>query len=269
MRAICAGSILPRFMNLTDKIRERDLYRDFDASIVGSNHMARMLAVNGFPASRVHMIPYFSAFAAQAPRPVEVDPSIPGLDRPFELLFTGQAVVGKGLEVLIEALRGLPGDWRLSVCGEGPRLLQARQKAESYGIADRITFHAWVPQSALMDHYKKADIFVLPSVWDDPGPLVGIEAMSFGAPIVGFAVGGVPDYLIDGQTGVLVREVSARALHDGLLHAMSCPETLAQMGREGYKLVAQRHTLAAHLDGVEAVYRQIDRRLPGDAEGRA
>ena len=120
-----------------------------------------------------------------------------------------------------------------------------------------------------MDHYKKADIFVLPSVWDDPGPLVGIEAMSFGAPIVGFAVGGVPDYLIDGQTGVLVREVSARALHDGLLHAMSCPETLAQMGREGHKLVAQRHTLAAHLDGVEAVYRQIDRRLPGDAEGRA
>lgn len=255
------GSFVPRLVSLPGKIEERNLYRRFDASIVGSTHMAGMLAVNGFSEARIHTIPYFSAFADEKPRPVEVDPLIPGLDRPFQLLFTGQAVVGKGLEVLVEALRGLPGDWRLSVCGDGPRLPHARKKAEDYGIADRITFHAWVPQSALLEHYRKADLFVLPSVWDDPGPLVGIEAMSFGVPVVGFAVGGIPDYLIDNQTGVLVREVSSKALHDGLLHAMSCPETLAQMGREGQKLVASRHTLTAHLDGVEAVYRQIDRRL--------
>ena len=73
-----------------------------------------------------------------------------------------------------------------------------------------------MPQSALAEMYAKADLFVLPSIWDDPGPLVGIEALSFGAPLAGFAVGGIPDYLIDGQTGVLVNEVGAHDLHEEL-----------------------------------------------------
>lgn len=259
------GSVVPRLMNLPDKIRERNLYRDFDASIVGSSHMVGMLETNGFPSARIHKISYFSKFADIARISVDRGPLRPGSDRPYDLLFVGQAVIGKGLEVLIEALRAVPGNWRLSVCGDGPRLPHARIMAQDYGLLERIAFHPWMPQSALIEYYRKADIFLLPSVWDDPGPLVGIEAMSFGVPIVGFAVGGVPDYLIDGQTGVLVRDVSAAALREGLIRAMSCPDTAEKMGRAAQKLVADRHALTDHISGVEAVYRQVDRRMPRKA----
>ncbi|MCB9979319.1 MAG: glycosyltransferase family 4 protein [Rhodospirillales bacterium] len=262
------GSVFPRLMNLPDKILERDLYREFDASIVGSSHMVRMLETNGFPSARIHKIPYFSKFADGALTPVDRSGPLPGRDRPFELLFTGQAVIGKGLEVLIESLRDLPGNWRLTVCSDGPRLPNAKKMAQEYGIIDRMEFHTWMPQSALLDYYRKSDIFVLPSIWDDPGPLVGIEALSFGAPIVGFAVGGIPDYLIDGQTGVLVRDVSAAGLRAGLIRAMDSPEKIAEMAIAAQKLVVDRHSLKDHISGVEEVYRQVDRRM-GQERNRA
>lgn len=262
------GSVLPRLVDLPDKIRERDLYRDFDASIVGSSHMVKMLETNGFPSARIHKIPYFSKFADGALIPVDRSGPLPGRDRPFELLFTGQAVIGKGLEVLIEALRGVPGHWRLTVCSDGPRLPNAKKMAQEYGIIDRMSFHTWMPHSALLDYYRKSDIFVLPSIWDDPGPLVGIEALSFGAPLVGFAVGGIPDYLIDGQTGILVRDVSAAGLRAGLIRAMESPEKIAEMAIAAQKLVVARHSLDAHVSGVEDVYRQVDRRM-GQEKSRA
>lgn len=248
------GSKIPRLMNLPAKIAERDAYRRFDAAVVGSNHMVGMLRTNGFAEGKIHMIPYFSKFADRATENFERSPGVPGRDRPFELLFTGQAVTGKGLEVLIEALAGLPHDWRLTVCSDGPRLAPARARAGALNIAERITFHTWMPQSALAGLYAKADLFVLPSIWDDPGPLVGIEALSFGAPLAGFAVGGIPDYLIDGQTGILVKDVNSRGLHEGLRRALSDPEALSRMGREGQKRIAQRHTETAHIDALEKLY---------------
>lgn len=251
------GSKIPRLMNLPAKIAERDAYRRFDASVVGSNHMAGMLRTNGFAESKIHLIPYFSKFAERAGEVFARPPGVAGRDRPFELLFTGQAVTGKGLEVLIEALAGLPQDWRLTVCSDGPRLAPAKARAGVLGIAERIVFHTWMPQSALAEMYAKADLFVLPSIWDDPGPLVGIEALSFGAPLAGFAVGGIPDYLIDGQTGVLVNEVGARGLHEGLRRALSDPEALSRMGREGQRRVRERHTETAHIGALEKLYMDL------------
>lgn len=249
------GAKIPFLMNLPAKIAERDAYRRFDAAIVGSRHMAGMLETNGFESGKIFIIPYFSAFADKAEAPIEKPLGIPGYSRPFELLFSGQAVTGKGLEVLIEALAGVPQDWRLTVCSDGPRLAHARQKAGALNIAERISFHTWMPQSALAEMYKKADLFVLPSIWDDPGPLVGIEAMSFAAPVIGFAVGGIPDYLIDGETGFLVEDVSAKGLHEGLCRAMhSTPETLARIGREAQKRVREHHSESVHVGALEKLY---------------
>ncbi len=243
-----------RLMNLPAKIAEKDMYRRFDASIVGSRHMASMLLKNGFDPDRVHMIPYFSSFPDQALRPVT---KLTGSDRPLEFLFSGQAVKGKGLEILIDALLGLEGDWRLTVFSEGPCLASAKAKAEQHGIAGNISFRGWVSQSELADAYRAADVFVLPSIWDDPGPLVGIEAMTFAAPVIGFAVGGIPDYVLDGRTGWLVKDVSVAGFHRALQDVLGNRVRLPAMGAEAQKLVATRHSADSHSQCVENIYKNL------------
>jgi glycosyltransferase involved in cell wall biosynthesis len=250
------GSRFPRIADLPARLGERNRYRRFDASIVTGNHMAETLRRNGFLPSQIRVIPCFSPFESDATDPIAPTrrPNVPGRDRPLELLFTGQAIPVKGLDTLIEALTGLPGDWRLAVLAEGPSLASARAMAEAAGLSARISFLGWARQSALRDHYRQADLLVIPSLWDEPFGLIGIEAMSFGTPLVGFAVGGIPDYLLDGRTGILVRETTANALRAALVRAIADPERLSVWGREARSLVARTYTKAVHLTALRRVY---------------
>ena len=251
------GGRLPHIANLGAKLSELDRYRAFGASIACSNFMARTLRLNGFNDSRIHIVPNFSRFDsdAVAGRPSWKRPGIPGRDRPLELLFAGQAVTGKGLEVLIAALARLQGNWRLTVLAEGPRLAASRKMTQRAGLSERIQFLGWVPQTRTQDYYKRSDLLVMPSIIDEALPLVGIEAMSFGTPLIGFAVGGIPDYLLDDETGVLVRTTTADGLRAGLLSVLSDPNRLPVWGRSARSLVARAHTKAVHLAALQNVYR--------------
>ena len=261
---------LPGLHDLPGKLRERGTYQSFSASIVGSEHMRRVLQKNGFPAHRLHMVPYFSRFHAQAEGTVAMPPKPAGragVDRPATLLFSGQAVAGKGLRVLVQALAQVQAPWRLVAVTSGPELAGVQALAASLGLQDRITFIGWLPQETLATHYRDADLLVLPSVWDDPGPLVGIEAMSFATPVAAFPVGGIPDYVIPGRTGWLADGVSAPALAAVLQAALQDPEGIIQRGDASRALVAERHTRAAHVDAIRNIYRNVlqEHRSPGAA----
>ena len=252
------GSRLPGLKSLSAKLAERDAYRRFDVAIVGSHHMRRVLLVNGFAPDRIRLVPYFSRFDAQARGDVALAPKpagVPGVDRPLELLFAGQAVAGKGLRVLVRALAAVDGDWRLTTVSAGPDLAAAQALARRLRIDDRIAFKGWVPQPALADLYRSADLLVIPSVWDDPGPLVGLEAMAMGTPVLGFPVGGIPDYAQDGRTGFLAESVSVAALAAALRRAMTSGAELAGLGRSGRSLVAEVHGRRRHVDEIRALYR--------------
>jgi len=259
------GSRLPRLENLPEKLQERAAYQAFSAAVVGSQHMRRVLLTNGFDPARVQVVPYFSRFdrlALSRTYPVEKEPGVPNRERPLRLLFAGQAVKGKGLEVLVRALAKVQGDWHLTAASSGPRLPVARALAQRYGIESRIDFIEWLPQEALAEHYRRADLFVLPSVWDDPGPLVGIEAMSFETPVLAFPVGGIPDYVLDGQTGLLTQDVTVSSLAAGLQRALNGGEQLRQLGQAGRALVAQRHTRSAHIEQLQLLYGSTLSRQP-------
>ena len=252
-----AGSRLPHIANLSAKLAERNRYRSFDANIVTSDHMARAVLSNGFSEEKMYIVPYFSRFETDATdliQPAKL-PGVPGRDRPFELLFAGQALPVKGLETLVEALTALNGDWHLSVLAEGPRLAPSRAMVEAAGLPSRVSFLGWANQSTTRDYYRLADMLVLPSLWDEPFGMVGIEAMSFGTPVVGFNVGGIPDYLIDEETGLLVKETTASALHDALARIMGDPERVSVWSCAARSLVARTYTRATHVAALHHIYR--------------
>lgn len=254
-----AGGLLPRLASVGEKLAERAIFQQFAVSVVGSYHMQRVLETNGFPRERIYRVPYFSRFDAQARGLVALMPKpagVAGEDRPFRLLFAGQAVAGKGLHILVQALSRVVGRWQLKVVAAGPDLAACRTLAEHLGLRSSIEFLDWVPASGLEQLYREADIFVLPSIWDDPGPLVGIEAMSMGTPVVGFAVGGIPDYVKDGVTGFLVESVTPKGLADVLNRVLADGRDLKELGEHGQKLVASVHSRQQHVGAIQAVYRR-------------
>lgn len=158
-----------------------------------------------------------------------------------KLLFVGRHIERKGLTYLIQAMQQLPPEFSLTIVGEGD--LTAELKAQALGNP-RISFAGRLSGEELARVYASHDMFVLPAIVDSRGDTEGlgvvlIEAIAAGLPIVASHVGGIPDVIIDGQTGLLVEQKSPPALAQAIFK-LSRDEALAQ------RLVAasREHALA-------------------------
>ena len=116
------------------------------------------------------------------------------------VLFVGKLTEKKGVTFLLQALARLPEDCRLVIVGEGMLRSELESEAGRLGIRDRIRFVGAVPQRELADYYRAADLVVVPSVRDARGeaegmPVVILEALASGAPVIATEVCSVPDPL--------------------------------------------------------------------------
>jgi glycosyltransferase involved in cell wall biosynthesis len=111
-----------------------------------------------------------------------------------ELLFVGLLVERKGVHLLLDALAVAPAHLRLTVVGDGPQRADLEARAAALGLDGRVRFLGF--RSDVPDLLAAADAFVLPSLMEQQ-PLVLIEAMGSGLPVVATRVGGVPDLVGD------------------------------------------------------------------------
>lgn len=127
----------------------------------------------------------------------------------FRMLFVGRHIERKGIEHLIDAMRHLDGDrFRLKIVGHGDLTEALRERARASGDP-RIEFAGKLSSEDLAKAYAESDVFVLPAVVDSKGDTEGlgvvlIEAAEMGLPLVGSDVGGIPDVVVDGESGLLV-----------------------------------------------------------------
>ena len=154
----------------------------------------------------------------------------------FKILFVGRHIERKGICYLIEAAKYLPRDkFEIRIVGVGDLTEQLKQQAallderdvilsESEGSSQGnqpadIIFTGKLSPEDLANEYKTANVFVLPAIVDHKGDTEGlgvvlIEAMELGLPIVASNVGGIPDVVVDGKSGILVPEKDPVALAD-------------------------------------------------------
>jgi glycosyltransferase involved in cell wall biosynthesis len=174
-------------------------------------------------------------------------------DGPGEILTVGRLVPVKGQSLLIEALPELARravDARLTIVGDGPQLAELRELARRLGVAERVSFAGAVGQDEIRAHYERADVFALPS-FAEGLPVVLIEAMATGLPVVASRITGVPELVEEGVSGELVIPGRGDELADALERVLSAPaERRAEMGRTG------RERVVAEFD-VERTARQL------------
>lgn len=177
------------------------------------------------------------------------------------ITYAGYLVPVKGLEHLIEAfarLRERLGAGHLVLIGDAPdpaykEVLVAR--VEAAGLERHVTWTGALPPERLADYMAASDVFVLPSIREGLG-LVALEAMACGVPVVGSRVGGIPEIVEDGETGILVEPGNASALAGAMRRALMDPDVRARCRQRGPAKAAE-HDVRRRAVELLALYRLL------------
>lgn len=237
---------------LQAKFREIDINRAAATLVTNSAYMAGELVRAGFDPHRVRALPLFTRSNSPAqpggPLPEATEAFLAQGDEPVVFTPARLTLPDKGVDYLISALAALQRPFRAVVAGTGPAEEWLRQKAVDDGVADRVHFTGWLDGSAIETLFERADVVACPSVWNEPFGLVGLEAMAHAKPVVAFSVGGVPEWLDDGDTGYLIPRCDVGAFAAALDRLLGDPELAREMGRAGSVSLGERYSPEQHMD---------------------
>lgn len=183
----------------------------------------------GIPAS--HMTIIENGIAATGPQPVVATWN----DDRIRVLFIGRIERQKGVDILLDAVRGLGS--RVSV-----RIIGATVNGDGDFMRDmpgNVEFVGWQSPEEIAGHLAVCDVVAMPSRWEGFG-LVAVEAMRAGRPVIASAVGGLQSIVVDGETGFVVPTENSAALARALVARDAAG--WAAMGLAGHERFLQRYT---------------------------
>ncbi len=223
---------------------------DYTNILVASNHMRRELERHGVDSSKLKLVPLPAedAIHGRAPAFTKVPEG--------SLLFAGRLTDQKGVAFLLRALplaeRLLGRKLSLTIAGDGPLRASLEQLAGRLSVS--VHFAGWLGAEAKDQAMREADLLVVPSVWPEPFGMVGVEAGSRGLPAAGYAVGGIPDWLIAGETGELAPgdPPTVQGLADAIFRALVDPDHYMRLRRGAWEM-SRRFTLEKHLAQLEPI----------------
>jgi colanic acid/amylovoran biosynthesis glycosyltransferase len=233
-----------------DGARYPEMSASAAAVVAVSRHMERRLLELGAPRERLFYNPYGA----------DVDAFVPGHPDQAPPLFVavGRFVEKKAphltLLAFAEVARQRP-DARLVMAGDGALLDACRQLAGALGIRDRVEFPGAVPHHDVARLMGGARAFVQHSVTapsgDSEGTPVGvIEASASGLPVVATRHGGIPDVVIDGETGLLVEEGDVAGMAERMLRLVDDPPLAARLGAAGRARVIESFSMERSIAGL-------------------
>lgn len=183
------------------------------------------------------------------------------------LLSVGRIEDNKGFHVLARALSDLGSadatggaarrpEWRWVIVGDGPTRRSLERALREHGIAARTLLTGRVSTRELHGWYRAADVFVHPTLYEGSS-IVTLEAMAHGLPVVATTAGGLPDKVVPGVTGWLVKPGDAAALAQAIAEVLREASGLPALGRAGRRLVEERFSWPSAVQALMAVVRGL------------
>ena len=171
----------------------------------------------------------------------------------FVLVTVAHLIKAKGVEVAVRAMQHATDRACLWVVGEGEEAANLKQLCQEMGLEARVRFLGL--QAHVQPFLQAADAFVCPSLWSEAAGLVNLEAQATALPVLASRVGGIPEYIEDGETGWLFPPGDARKLGELINRLADDPAACTRMGRQA-RLRAQEHfSVAARLEEYLDLYR--------------
>lgn len=236
-----------------------DLYllRYFNRVIAVSERMKRDLVARGVDGARVQVIT--NAISEESRTGAE---RIRGQARSrlgiaqdeFVVGFVGRLAEEKGLGHLLEAARRwAPSDyrWRLVLVGDGPQRAALEEAVRSFGLTGRVIFAGF--QSDTAEWYPAMDVFVLPSLTEGT-PMVLLEAMTNGIPVIATSVGGVPAIISSGENGILVPPADPARLLEAMQSVAADGDLRKRLCARAIDLIRRDYNVADWIRQVTGAY---------------
>lgn len=196
-------------------------YRKIDRIICPSKFLMDKMAEGGFPREQLIWMPNF--ITRETARAIE-GVVHPVDDAPYFLYF-GRLSAEKGVDVLIEAFSEvfsrLPNGWRLKIAGTGPVEERLCALAEKSAASHAIEFLGFKSGEELRSLIKGARWSVVPSAWRENMPYAIVESLAAGTPVIGSDIGGIPELVRDGETGLTFAVGDVKELSGALLTSAS------------------------------------------------
>lgn len=208
------------------------------------------------------VVPRSSLVYNGLPMPATAPTALP-LDPPT-LLCLGRLVADKGFDLAIRALAALRSrvpSVRLVVAGDGPARASLAEEAAALGVADAVEFAGWVPPERVPDLLNRATVVLMPSRWQEAFGLVALQAAQMARPVVATDVGGLPEIVRHGRTGLVVPPESPPAIADAVHVLLRDPGRARALGRAAR--VRARHVFgfARYVLAHEQLYDRLVGRL--------
>ena len=226
-----------------------------DLMLVPSRHLAGIVASWGVPEAKLRVIPYaYDQIFAQQIALVTVRSS---RARGFTLVTAGviDAASLSGFETILSAVSRLRMDVHVTVIGDGPALPALKERAQALLLGERVTFLGELPHPKKMEYFRSAKAFVEPT-GRQGFPSLALHALSEGCPVIGARAGALPEFIRDGENGLLYTPGDPQALAEHIITLNTTPGLSLRLIAEGVRTV-ERHswdaTVAAALDAVESL----------------
>lgn len=176
-------------------------------------------------------------------------------DGPLKIAFLGAVSERKGLDTLVDGLADVAAEWRLDVIGDPDvdpaYATRVERRIVDAGVADRVRLEGHLDDDDVADRLREAHVLAVPSRYE-PFGIVYLEAMRFGCVPLATTNGGPPEFIDDGETGVLVEPEDATAIATRLERLATNRDRLATLG------VAARHAADRQPTWDETLDRAVD-----------
>jgi glycosyltransferase involved in cell wall biosynthesis len=224
-------------------------YAHVDRMIVPSRFYMQKLTEWGMSAERFRHVPNF----------VDAARFTPDFAGDSHFLYFGRLSREKGIETLIRAIQ--KAGCALTIVGTGPQKDQLETLAAS--LSADVTFRGYLTGQSLHDEIRAARAVVLPSEWYENAPMSVLEAYAMGKPVIGARIGGIPEFIREGETGSLFESGNVAALAEVLAaYAGMSPTALESLGRNARHWVETDFTSDLYFLRVNDVYRELGVDMP-------
>ena len=247
------------WVNYRRQMRCLELSRQFTAQFVVTHYMRDELIRQGFPAERICIFPPIPAPAATSFSSTFSQRNL--------IVFAGQIIRGKGLDVLLRALAQCREPFELAVLGAGSHQAFCEKLTRDLNLQDRVHFHGFVPFDKMAEIYREATLVAVPSVWPEPIATIGLEVLRYGLPVVGFDAGGIRDWLRDGETGFLIPWMDVTAMTARIDELLNDKDKAKRLGEQGREFVNRAYAFTPYIERMKRVFHAlIEKRSPAESD---
>lgn len=173
------------------------------------------------------------------------------------IVYAGRLVENKGIQFVIEAMKTVCEQFpetKFEIIGSGDYEKELKDLVNNYGLSSSVIFFGSISHESVIEHVYKAEVAVIPSIYDDNLPTIGLESLGAGRVIVATNIGGLPEIVDDGKNGYLIEPKKAAELSKKIVYLFSHPEEVTKMAAMSHKKSSQ-FDIKVHLEKILVLYK--------------